>query len=219
MRWISTRSANGKDNLAPYSQFNNLTFDPPYVMFSANQTHENERKDTTVNAETTGSFAWNICTWDLRHAMNVTSEQLPYGTDEFQSAGLEKVMTNTLKHPVPMVANSPIRFECTYYTTLRLPGNPPMGTVDVIIGRVVGVHIADSVLTDGLIDLKKVQPVARCGYHSYTVVRETFEMGPPGDGKMAYGLEGSAEANSEEQATREKKGVGAGNVEDLEVKV
>ncbi|KAM3082838.1 hypothetical protein ACMFMF_002490 [Clarireedia jacksonii] len=55
--WISTRSFDGKDNLAPYSQFNNLTFDPPYVMFSANQTHENERKDTTINADTTGSFA------------------------------------------------------------------------------------------------------------------------------------------------------------------
>ncbi|PQE26195.1 FMN-binding split barrel protein [Rutstroemia sp. NJR-2017a BBW] len=86
--WISTRSADGKDNLAPYSQFNNLTFDPPYVMFSANQTHTNSRKDTTINAETTGSFAWNICTWDLRHAMNITSEQLPYGTDEFQAAEL-----------------------------------------------------------------------------------------------------------------------------------
>ncbi|KAM3074698.1 hypothetical protein ACMFMG_008121 [Clarireedia jacksonii] len=128
-------------------------------------------------------------------------------------------MTNTLKHSVPMVANSPIRFECTYYTTLRLPGNPPMGTVDVLIGRVVGVYIAESVLTNGLIDLRKVQPVARCGYHSYTVVRETFETGPPGDGKMAYGLEGSTETNREEQAKREKKGLDAGNVEDLEVRV
>jgi flavin reductase (DIM6/NTAB) family NADH-FMN oxidoreductase RutF len=52
--WISTRSPKGKDNLAPYSQFNNLTFDPPYVMFSSNRTPEGKRKDTVINAETTG---------------------------------------------------------------------------------------------------------------------------------------------------------------------
>ncbi|KAI9049804.1 hypothetical protein LZ554_005955 [Drepanopeziza brunnea f. sp. 'monogermtubi'] len=203
--WISTRSADGKDNLAPYSQFNNLTFDPPYVMFAANQTAANARKDTVVNAEATGSFAWNICTWHLRAAMNATSEQVAYGEDEFAHAGITKTASTVLPHAVPMVAESPIRFECAYHSTIRLPGNPPMGTVDIIIGRVVGIHIADRVLTDGMVDLGKVQPVARCGYYSYAVVRETFEMVPPGDGKMAYGLEGSAASNAREQRERTEK--------------
>ncbi|ODM14644.1 hypothetical protein SI65_09989 [Aspergillus cristatus] len=66
----------------PYSQFTNLTFDPPYVMFSANQT----RKDTVVNAETTGHFVWNLATYDLREAVNISAEQVPYGTDEFARA-------------------------------------------------------------------------------------------------------------------------------------
>jgi len=65
-----------------------------------------------------------------------------------------------------------------------------MGNADVIIGRVVGIHIDDRVLTDGMVDLSKVMPIARCGYYQYAVVRETFVMMPPGDGKMPVGLEG-----------------------------
>jgi flavin reductase (DIM6/NTAB) family NADH-FMN oxidoreductase RutF len=167
-------------------------------MFAANQTENNTRKDTVVNVESTGSFVWNICTWDLRHAMNITSEQLPSTVDEFTSAGLTKIPSTTLKHTVPMVSESPIKFECTYFSTLRLPGNPPMGTVDVIIGKVVGIHIDDRVLTEGMVDLKKVVPIARCGYFEYAVVRETFVMMPPGDGKMAVGLEGSTAGNARE---------------------
>lgn len=188
--------------LSESSQFNNLTFDPPYVMFSANQTAENIRKDTTINAESTGSFVWNICTWNLREAMNVTAEQLPCGEDEFTKAGLERTMSTSLEHQVPMVKASPIKFECAYHSTVRLPGNPPMGTVDIIIGKVVAIHIADEVLSQGLVDLAKVQPIARCGYYTYAVVRETFEMKPPGDGKMAYGLEGNAASNARESASR-----------------
>lgn len=107
-------------------------------MFSANQTFAAERKDTVRNAEATGVFCWQLATYPLREAVNITAEQTPYGVDEFERAGLEKVWSTCLKIPVPMVKDSPVRFECEYYTTLRLPGNPPMGTVDVVIGKVVG---------------------------------------------------------------------------------
>ncbi|KAJ0303906.1 hypothetical protein COL516b_006349 [Colletotrichum fioriniae] len=95
--------------------------------------------------------------------------------------------------PVPMVKDSPVKFECVYHTTLRLPANPPMGTVDVVIGRVIGVHIRDDVLTDGKLDVTKTQPIARCGYFQYTVVRETFEMIIPGMDEATHaGLEGNS---------------------------
>ena len=81
-----------------------------------------------------------------------------------------------------MVASSPIKFECTHYTTIRLPGNPPMGAVDVVIGKVIGIHIDEAVLTDGKIDVSKTVPIARCGYFEYAAVRETFEMRIPGGG-------------------------------------
>ncbi|KAH8660112.1 hypothetical protein BX600DRAFT_467260 [Xylariales sp. PMI_506] len=199
--WISTNSEKGGPNLAPYSQFNNLTFDPPYVMFSANQTGFGERKDTVINTEQTGKFCWNLATWDLREAVNITAEQTAYGVDEFERAGLTKEESVVIKG-VPMVKESPVKFECEYHSTVRLPGNPPMGTVDVIIGKVVAVHISDDVLTDGLLDIRKTQPIARCGYYEYAVVRETFEMIIPGAGDVSYGLEGSAAKNSEAAAKK-----------------
>jgi flavin reductase (DIM6/NTAB) family NADH-FMN oxidoreductase RutF len=203
--WISTQNNAGQANLAPYSQFNNLTFDPPYVMFSSNQTVTGERKDTVVNAEATGKFVWNLATWELREAVNISAEQVPYGVDEFTRAKVTKESATLMN--VPMVAESPVKFECEYFTTLRLPGNPPMGTVDVVIGRVIAVHIKDEVLTDGKLDIRKTQPIARCGYYEYTVVKETFDMVIPGMSEdVLYGLEGSAKRNREVQSRDDNKG-------------
>lgn len=165
-------------------------------MFSANQTIANERKDTVLNAEATGRFVWNLATYDLREAVNITAEQVPYGEDEFARAGLEKQPASLMD--VPMVRESPVKFECEYHTTIRLPGNPPMGTVDVVIGKVVGVHVDDAVLTEGKLDLRKTRPIARCGYYEYAVVEDTFDMVIPGNSKdTLYGLEGSASQNTE----------------------
>jgi flavin reductase (DIM6/NTAB) family NADH-FMN oxidoreductase RutF len=205
--WISTLSPTGLANLAPYSQFNNLTFDPPYVMFSANQTPSGTQKDTVKNVEATGVFCWNLATYELREYVNATAEQLASGIDEFEYAGIEKeaatlneVVVKGKKIMVPMVKRSPIKFECTYYTTLRLPGNPPMGTADVIIGRVIGVHIDESVLTNGRIDVKKTVPIARLGYFEYAKITEVFEMEIPGDAATRrVGLEGSIKGNREMQ--------------------
>ncbi|GLA60661.1 hypothetical protein AtubIFM54640_001141 [Aspergillus tubingensis] len=208
--WISTTSPTGTPNLAPYSQFTNLTFDPPYVLFSSNQTVTGDRKDTVVNAESTGSFVWNLATWDLREAMNITAQQFPYGVNEFEKAGLTAEPSTVLPVEVPMVKESPVRFECVYHSTMRLPGNPPMGTVDVVVGRVVGVHIDEGVLTDGILDVKKTKPIARCGYFQYAVVEDTFEMVIPGMSKdVLYGLEGSARMNGEKaREIKEGKEVG-----------
>ena len=191
--WISTASPTGTHNLAPYSQFNNLTFDPPYVMFAANQDLAGQRKDTVANAEATGKFNWQVATWELREAVNASAEWLAPEVDEFDRVGLEKEF-GRVNAGVPMVKASPIKFECEYYSTLRLPGNAPMGSVDVVIGRVVGIHIDEGVLTEGKIDLGKVQPIARCGYHEYVRVTEErlFEMVIPGDPKQLVGLEGNA---------------------------
>ena len=102
-------------------------------MFSANQTPTAQQKDTVKNVEATGVFCWQLATYELREHVNSTSEQLPYGIDEFEHAGLEKedaslnsISVKGKKTPLPMVKASPIKFECTHYTTLRLPGNPPM---------------------------------------------------------------------------------------------
>jgi len=110
--WISTVSEDGICNLAPYSQFQNLSFDPPYVMFSANQTSLGRPKDTVVNVERTGEFVHNMVTYDLREAMNRSAQQVPSDVDEFELAGVTKAPSKLLK--VPRVAESPVHFECRY---------------------------------------------------------------------------------------------------------
>lgn len=181
-------------------------------MFSSNQTPDGERKDTVINAEQTGRFNWNLATYALRDAVNITAEQFPHGIDEFEVAGLQKEKSRL--SDLPLVKESPVKFECEYHSTIRLPGNPPMGTVDVIIGKVLAVHIADEVLTDGILDVRKTEPIARLGYYQYAVVRETFEMRIPGSNTtINAGLEGSAKANRELEAKRQlerSKSAGAG---------
>jgi flavin reductase (DIM6/NTAB) family NADH-FMN oxidoreductase RutF len=189
--WISSISADGIHNLAPFSQFQNLTFDPPYVMFAANQNSRETRKDTVVNVEQMGEFVYNMATYDLRDAVNRSAAEVPPEVDEFSLAGVTKAPS--IKVRPCRVAESPVQFECRYYQTIRLPGNGPMGTVDVIIGRVVFVHIKDEVLTqDGRLDILKVRPLARLGYYDYTTVDSIFEMVIPGNNdRLLIGLEGA----------------------------
>ena len=190
----------GRHNLAPYSQFQNVTFNPPIVMFSANQNTGGQRKDSVRNAEETGEFVWNMATYALREAVNKSAEELPHGVDEFEHAGLLKLPSRKVK---PMrVAGSPIQFECVYLNTLRFPGVPPMGTADVVFGRVVAIHIDDEVINgQGMVDILKIQPLARMGYYDYTVVDNKFEMVIGGDNTaLLAGLEGSPD--KARQATR-----------------
>jgi flavin reductase (DIM6/NTAB) family NADH-FMN oxidoreductase RutF len=188
--WISTLSRDGIANLAPYSQFQNLTFDPPYVMFAANQNIWGNRKDSVANAEQTGEFVWNMATYELRDAVNRSAQAVPPEVDEFHLAGVTRAASTLVKPP--RVAESPIQFECAYHATLRLPGGGTVGTVDVVIGRVLGVHIADHALrADGLVDVLKLRPIARLGYYDYTSVDSVFQMIIPGQGEAELaGLEG-----------------------------
>lgn len=198
--WISTVDSQGRHNLAPYSQFQNVTFNPPIVMFSANQNTGGQRKDSVRNAEETGEFVWNMATYALREAVNKSAEELPHGVDEFEHAGLLKLPSRKVK---PMrVAGSPIQFECVYLNTLRFPGVPPMGTADVVFGRVVAIHIDDAVIDgQGMLDILKIQPLARMGYYDYTFVDNKFEMVIGGNNTaLLAGLEGSPDKAL--QATR-----------------
>jgi flavin reductase (DIM6/NTAB) family NADH-FMN oxidoreductase RutF len=190
--WISTISREGVHNLAPFSQFQNLTFDPPYVMFASNQKTTGRRKDSVANAEQTGEFVWNMATYELREAVNKSAEEVPPDVDEFDLAGVTKAASQIVK--ACRVAESPVHFECAYYQTIRLPGNGTMGTVDIVFGRVIGIHIKDEVIgADGKIDVLKIRPIARLGYHDYTSVESVFEMIIPGNDKRRLeGMEGSA---------------------------
>lgn len=188
--WLSSVSRQGLGNLAPYSQWQNLTFDPPMVMFSANQYPDGRRKDTVLNAERTGWFVWNMATWALRQAVNTSAMALPPEQSEFDVAGVSKSCADL--SAVPMVAESPVHFECKYISTHRMAGHSNVGTIDIVFASVEKIHIDDRFITsEGRLDIEAIQPIARLGYYDYTVVRETFEMRVPGaDSDAQAGLEG-----------------------------
>ncbi len=175
--WISTVSADGNVNLAPFSYFNALLDDPPIVMFSCNGNHvDGGIKDTAKNAIDSGEFVYNMATWDLRDEMNASSAGVGRAVDEFELAGLEKVDSRIVAPP--RVAASPIQFECKTTKVLEFPRNKFDATV--VFGEVVGIHIDDSALVDGMVDLTVVKPIARLGYMQYAVVEAVFEIERPG---------------------------------------
>ena len=171
--WITTVDAKGVANLAPFSYFNAVSAAVPMVMFTAGSRPEWGLKDTAANAEATGEFVANIATWDLREQMNASSATVAPGVDEMAMVGLDAEPSQLVKPP--RVKASPIHLECTYFQTVPLPSGPTPAEQNVmILGKVVGIHIRDDVLTDGLVDMSKVQPIARLGYMDYTIVEKVF---------------------------------------------
>jgi len=197
--WITTLDLEGRINLAPYSQFNNLGYDPPYVMFSSGSVFgDGGPKDSARNALLTGEFVCNMATWELRDQINTTAQMVPSDVDEAELAGLEMVPSNIVAPP--RVKASPVHLECRYHTTLTLPGNSVDNMVYVVVGEVLGVHISDDVITDeGKIDILKCRPLARMGYFDYTSVENVFEMAPDGPNieKIRRGLEGRAQGRQD----------------------
>ena len=196
--WITTLDPDGIVNLAPYSQFNNLGYDPPYVMFSSgSRVGDGGPKDSARNALLTGEFVTNMATWELRDQINTTAQMVPSDVDEAEMAGLEMVPSTIVKPP--RVKASPVHLECRYHTTLTLPGNSIDNLTYVVVGEVLGVHINDDIIdTNGKIDIVKCRPLARMGYFDYTSVESVFELAPGGPDveMMRRGLEGRARGKS-----------------------
>jgi flavin reductase (DIM6/NTAB) family NADH-FMN oxidoreductase RutF len=173
--WISTVSTEGVHNLAPYSQFQMVNSECPYVMVGCAQHRTGRRKDTVTNIEQTGEFVYNMATYDLRLEMNASAAELPPEEDEFEVAGLTKAPSMRVK-PC-RVAESPVQMECRYYQTIRLPGYNTAQSVDMIIGKVVLIHIKDEVIdANGKVDIVKIRPLARLGYQDYSSVDRIFEL-------------------------------------------
>jgi flavin reductase (DIM6/NTAB) family NADH-FMN oxidoreductase RutF len=172
--WISTLGRDGRVNLAPFSQFNLVSFEPGYLMFSSGGQHpDGHRKDSLVNCEETGEFVYNMATYELRSAVSITAKNRDSSVDEMKLAGLTPAPSVMVKPP--RVLEAPVSVECKYYTTMVLPGHTMNTNHAMVIGRVVGVHIRDDVLTaDGKIDVLKIRPLARLGYADYTSVQEVF---------------------------------------------
>ncbi|TDL81336.1 flavin reductase family protein [Palleronia sediminis] len=173
--WISTRGADGSENLAPYSFFNAVAYRPPQVMFASTSAKRDrgDTKDSVANIRETGVFCCNVVSSALAEAMNATSGALPRDVDEFAHAGLERAPCETVA--CSRVASVPAALECRLVQIVRLEGAANF----LVIGEVTGVHLDDAMIRDGLLDVTAYRPVARLGYRDYARVEELFEMARP----------------------------------------
>ena len=171
--WITSMSAKGEINLAPYSFFNAVSDDPPIVLFSSEGP-----KDSLVFVEETKEFVCSLATFDLRDAMVETSGQFPRGVNEMEQSGLKPAPSRLVRPP--RVAASPCALECKLLQIIDLTdlqGQPTRRFV--AFGQVVGVHIDDRFIKDGRLDTAAMRPIARCGYADYSVVEKVFAMARP----------------------------------------
>lgn len=173
--WISTRDAQGRNNLAPYSFFNGVAYIPPQVMFASTGVKPDQPvgKDSLANIRETGVFCVNLVGVAQTDAMNASSETLPLEVDEFEAAGLDVAECETIT--CPRVAIAPAALECKMTQIVKIEGDVNY----VVFGEVTGIHMRDDCLVDGKFDATVYQPLARMGYRDYTVVKEVFELTRP----------------------------------------
>jgi flavin reductase (DIM6/NTAB) family NADH-FMN oxidoreductase RutF len=170
--WISSLSADGIPNLAPFSYFNAMAQAPHYVAFGIGPP-----KDTLRNVEATGEFAVNLATYDLREAMNATSAHVAAHVDEFELARLTKAPCRLIK--APRVGESPACLECRLFKVVALPDDEGRENDHMVIGRVIGIHIDDRYIEDGRVNTAAMRPIARLGYSEYATVTEAWRMRRP----------------------------------------
>jgi len=159
--WISTVDSEGNDNLAPFSSYNYISGQEPVVMFnSPNQSHGG-LKDTPQNILETEEFAVNVVTEPLLDEMDHTSADMDSDESEFDLAGLERADCRTISPP--RVADAVVTMECTLYDSMEVRNRL------MLLGDVQYFRIAEEVMTDEKIDMKKMPTVGRLGGPYYTV--------------------------------------------------
>lgn len=171
--WISSQDAQGKLNLAPYSFFNGFNYVPPIIGFSSIG-----RKDSLNNIEQTGEFVWNLATRSLAEAMNQSCATVPPDVDEFELANLTPAASRIVK--VPRVLETPVSFECKVTQIVQLQrANKELVPTWLVLGEVVAVHIAKSMLKDGIYDTAAAEHILRGGGPA-----DYFQLGPESLFKM-----------------------------------
>ena len=172
--WVSTVDLSGKPNLAPFSFFNAVCSNPAHVLFCPTvRSTDLGQKDTLHNIRATGEFVVNIVTEVLAEAMNKTATEFPREINEFETAGLTPVPSDTVRPP--RVGESPVNFECKVAQIIEIGDQPGGG--NIVIGRVLKIHIADDIVFGGdKIDPLKLQPIGRMAGASYCRVSDLFDM-------------------------------------------
>lgn len=181
--WVSSLSASGQPNLAPFSFFNAVCIDPPLLAFAPGlrqpkvvpSSPYGEPKDTLRNIRETKEFVVSVVTYDLREPMNITSGEYDSSVNEFELAKVTPEPSQLVRPP--RVRESPVSFECELHQILDF--SPAPTSSSLVIGRVVAIHINDAHLKDGKLDRNSLDLIGRMGGIQYTRTRDRFDMVRP----------------------------------------
>ena len=180
--WVSTVSASGQPNLAPFSFFNAICAKPPLLAFApgtrmrkSGDAIRGETKDTLRNVRDTGEFVVNVVTYDVAEAMNLTSGEYDPSVNEFELAKL--TLRPSQKVRPPQVAASPVSFECRVYQILDFSSPPHGGSL--VIGEIVSIHIEEKNIKGGRLDPDSLDLIGRMGGNQYCRTVQRFEMVRP----------------------------------------
>jgi flavin reductase (DIM6/NTAB) family NADH-FMN oxidoreductase RutF len=180
--WVSTMSASGQLNLAPFSFFNAVCVDPPLLAFAPGlrrpkqpEASQGEAKDTLRNIRETQEFVVNIVTYELAEAMNLTSGEYDASVNEFELAKVTPEASTVVRPP--RVAESPVSFECRRYQILDFSSEPTSSSL--VIGKIVSIYVSDAHLKEGKLDRNSLDLIGRMGGMQYTRTTQRFEMVRP----------------------------------------
>ena len=174
--WVSTISAAGRTNLAPFSFFQGVCANPPTVIFCGSNDRTGKKKDSVINVGEVPEFVVNLVPYSLRDSMNLTAATLPYGESEFEEFDIPTEPSQTIRPP--RVAAAPVAFECKLDRIVELGGGPLGSTV--VFGTILCMHVSEAVLNgEGAIDPVKLDTIGRMGGDLYTRTTELFSMKRP----------------------------------------
>lgn len=172
--WISTQSAAGVLNLAPYSYFNLVSADPPFLMFAPNSGAPGTDKDSWNNLLEVPEFVASLVGEHDLQPMNASSAPYPPEVDEFAACDIASAASHLVRPP--RVASALAALECVVHQCIDLPPAADGRQSHVVIGRIVGLYIADGLITaDGRVDERQLRPLSRLGYMNYGTLGEIFE--------------------------------------------
>jgi flavin reductase (DIM6/NTAB) family NADH-FMN oxidoreductase RutF len=173
--WVSTRSANGVANCAPFSFFNVFSEDPPLCVIGINpRASDGAMKHSLKNIRRTGEFVVNLVDEACANAMHISSEEIAEDESEFEKAGLTQAPAALVQHP--RIAEAAACLECKVFRLLEISA-----TRELVLGEILLVHAREGIIDPKTkrISEEHYHPIGRLFANRYCTTRQRFNL--PGD--------------------------------------